>query len=397
MSTKKFRFTNKGIDRLPPHDKSAKSNEEEYTDADTPGLKLAVSKSGRRYFLFRYTLKGAKRGMKLGEFPAMTVEEARRAAWAARAKVDAGDDPQVARRAIMAEPTFEEFVRDDYIPWARKAKKSWDDDVSKLDHHLLPVFGSRRISSIGARDIEQYIASLLAKELKPATCNKHLFLLSAIFRKAIEYGVISANPCASVRPLLENNARQRYLTPQEVAAFLAAARRELNQVAAKYLEFLLLTGARREEGLRARWKDIDFGRGTWRIPETKSGKARQVPLNASAIALLTSLAVQSGNPYVFPGKLPGKSLNNPVKAFHRILKDAGISDLRIHDLRHSFASLAVSGGVSLYAVQHLLGHSNPKTTERYAHLSIGALQSASGRVAQAVQDASDCNGDEEAA
>lgn len=327
----------------------------------------------------------------------MTIEEARKAAWAARAKVDAGDDPQEAKRAILAEPTFEGFVQDDYIPWAKKAKRSWGDDVSKLDHHLLPVFGPRRISSIGTRDVEQYIASLIAKAFKPATCNKHLFLLSVIFRKAIEYGVITTNPCGSVRPLPENNARQRYLTPQEVAAFLAAASGEANQVAAKYLEFLLLTGARREEGLQARWSDIDFVRNAWRIPRTKSGKSRQVPLNPAAVELLQSLTVQSGNPFVFPGKLPGRALNNPVKAFHRILASAGITDLCIHDLRHSFASLAVNGGVSLYAVQQLLGHSNPRTTERYAHLSNAALQSASGRVSQAVQDASNCNSDDEAA
>jgi integrase len=387
MAERKKHFTNNLVRAL-KHDVTAGSDATEYSDEVTPGLRLSVTATGRKFFYFRYNLRKKKRAMKLGEFPAMLVDAARKDAWAARARVDAGEDPQEVKRAQKSVPTFVEFVRDDYVPWARKAKKSWEDDVSRLKHHLLPIFDERRLGDITVRDVEQMVAALLAKDLEPGTCNRVLHLLSAILGKAMDYGVIQVNPCRAVKPLKENNARQRYLSPQELPRLIAASRAESNKSAGLLFEFLLLTGARREEGLQAKWCDINLSRCEWFIPQTKNGSSRHVPLNPAAVALLKRVPRVGGNPYVFVGKLPGRPLKNPTKAFRRVLKSAGITNFRIHDLRHSFASMAVNSGVSLYAVQHLLGHRNPKTTERYAHLSSAALQVASGLVAQVVQDAS---------
>ncbi|WP_279387966.1 tyrosine-type recombinase/integrase [Thiobaca trueperi] len=110
------------------------------------------------------------------------------------------------------------------------------------------------------------------------------------------------------------------------------------------------------------------------LPDTKSSKSRHVVLNPAALALLREQPRLEGNPYVFPGRVAGQALNNPIKGFQRILTAAGIENLRIHDLRHSFASLAVNAGATLYQVQHLLGHASPQTTQRYAHLSDEALR-----------------------
>lgn len=386
MSSKKVIFSPQVIKQL-GHDPSARSSQTEYTDAAVAGLKVAVSKSGRKFWLFRFTLYGKKFVITLGEYPAMTIEQARKAAWAARAQVNAGQHPVTAKQAQLAVPDFATFFREDYLPWAKKAKRSWRDDQAKFDQYLNPVFGQSLMTAIGTRDIEQHIAVLVGKMLKPATCNRHLHLLSAIFRKGVEYGVVAVNPCSTVRAMKENNLRQRYLSPAEVARFLSAANAELNRVAALYVVFLLLTGARREEALQAKWAHINFAASEWIIPQTKSGKARRVPLNVEAIKLLRSLPKEPGNPYVFIGKVAGQPLNNPVKAFRRILARAEISDFRLHDLRHTFASVAVNSGISLYTVQQLLGHSNPKTTERYAHLSNDALLSASGQVGRLVQGA----------
>ena len=128
-------------------------------------------------------------------------------------------------------------------------------------------------------------------------------------------------------------------------------------------------------------------RGTLFLPDTKSGKSRTVILNPDALAILQEQVKRLDNPYVFPGKVAGKALNNPIKGFHRILKAAGIENLRIHDLRHSFASLAVNSGATLYQVQHLLGHASSQTTQRYAHLADSTLREASGGVAALVNQA----------
>lgn len=381
--TAKKKFTNKEIDRL-VHNTYLKASETEFPDARADGLRIVVSKTGRKYFILRYTFGGRKRSMKLGDFGAMTIEEAAEAAWAARKQLSAGIDPQESRSAIKLIPTFATFVGTEYLPWAQQAKRSWEDDVSRLNLRILPIFGPRLISDIGTRDINAFIRSLAALPVMPATCNRYLHLLSAIFRLAVEYGVVSENPCSKIKPLQENNMRQRFLSKEEVGRLMNALYREKNRVAASYIQFLLLTGARREEGLGAKWEDVDLVRSEWRIPETKSGKSRIVPLNGAAVAVLQKTPIVSGNPYIFTGKLEYQHLVNPVKAFKRVLTAAKIFNLRLHDLRHTFASYAVINGVSLYKVQHLLGHSNPKTTERYAHLSNDALMEASGQVAEAL-------------
>lgn len=380
------KYTNKEIGKL-VHRLSSKSSETEFTDARVPGLKISVSKTGRISFLLRFTHNGRKLSMKLGDFGAMHIEGAVEAAWAARAKLKNGLNPQDKQKAVKLVSTFEDFVATDYLPRAMQAKKSWEDDVSKLNLRILPIFGPRLLTDIDARDIHHFIRALAALPVTPATCNRYFHLLSAIFRLAIQYGAASTNPCATIKPMLENNLRQRFLSATEVSSLMMALEQEKNVIAAGYIKFLLLTGARREEGLQAKWVDVDFERCVWTIPDTKSGKARLVPLNEAAIAVLQQLPVVPGNPFIFIGKLEGSHLVNPVKAFKRVLAVAKIKNLRLHDLRHSFASFAVNSGVSLYVVQQLLGHSNPKTTERYAHLSNHALMAASGQVANAVQAA----------
>jgi integrase len=144
----------------------------------------------------------------------------------------------------------------------------------------------------------------------------------------------------------------------------------------------LYTGVRRSEALNAKWEHIDLAKKVWFIPRTKNGKHRHVILNPKALALLERLP--RPNEYVFYGKSEGKPLNNPQKCFGRTLKRAGIVDFRIHDLRHTHASIAINNGASLYEVQHLLGHSQTKTTSRYAHLADETLRRVSDGVSLAI-------------
>ena len=350
------------------------------------GLKLLVSKSGRKFFYFRYRFGDKKRALKLGEFGAMSVVEARKRALACRYQLDQERDPQADTAVTQRRPTFAEFALKEYLPYAQQHKRSVAADASKLRCHLLAYFGEHPLDAITVRDIQRYQAAIKASHCA-ATANRHLSLLSALFKRAVQWGTLTNNPCHGVQAFKENNRRHRYLSDAEIQRLFQAMETEPNRVIVAALKFLLLTGVRREEALQAQWSQVDLEQGWLFLPQTKSGTARHVALNPAALALLKEQPRVDGNPYVFPGRLSGQCLRNPIKGFKRLLTVAGIENLRLHDLRHSFASLAVNAGATLYQVQHLLGHASAQTTQRYAHLSTEVLREASEGVAARVDQA----------
>lgn len=383
----RFVFTNRAIAALPAHSADSPSRSAEYSDTTVPGLKTVVGKNGSKSFSYRYQLSGGrKRCTRIGSFPATDVAKARQIALEMRAIIDRGGDPMEEHDRLKAMPTFSQFVHDEYLPLARQVKRSVHDDESKFRLHLEPKFGHYRLCDITTRDIQLHHAATKQSHTA-ATANRHLALLSAVFRKAMEWDRIPRNPASGIKAFKEDNQRQRFLSHDEIARIYAAMEFEQNKTAVAVLKLLLLTGTRREEALRARWEHIDMGTGQWLLPTTKSGRSRYVTLNDSAKALLNDLASQHFSPWVFPGRDGTKPFNNPRKAFCRILAAANVGHLRIHDLRHSFASLAVSAGASLYEVQALLGHSSAQMTQRYAHLTDNGLRRASQAVADAVDAA----------
>lgn len=380
---KSFRFVTRAIEQLPAHDPESRSRCAEYTDTQIPGFKLQVTTQGRKYWYYRYTFGGTKRAYKIGEFPATTLEAARQRCLEMRAQLDRGIDPQEERDRLKAMPTFEEFAKYEYQPFVDQYKRSADDDEAKLRLYLVPAFGRRRLCDITTRDIQMYLVER-RKKLSPATCNRHFALLSRLFKLAVQWGRIDRNPCLGITKLKENGQKQHFLSPEDVRSLMQAADTESNLYASAAIRMLLLTGCRREEILQARWEHVDLVGGTLYLPKTKSGRSRYVVLNDAALDLLKSLPKIETSPWVFPGRDPAKPLNNPRKAFLRMLKVAGLEACRIHDLRHSHASLLVNQGVSLYQVQHILGHASPQTTTRYAHLANNTLREASqivGRIA----------------
>jgi integrase len=277
-------------------------------------------------------------------------------------------------------------VNDEYLPFARQAKKSFKDDISKFKCHLIPKFGERRLCDITVRDIQLYHAEIRSSHTS-ATANRHLALLKAVFRKAIEWNRLTVSPAASTRLFRENSQHQRFLSTGEIGKIYAAMELEQNKTAVAALKLLLLTGTRRQEALRAKWVDVDLERGQWFLPETKSGRGRYVGLSDAAKALLAAQPSRGASQWVFPGRDPQKPLNNPRKALSRILTAAGVDHIRIHDLRHTNASLAINSGASLFEVQNLLGHSTPQVTQRYAHLTASGLKRVSETIAGVINDA----------
>lgn len=377
----KFRFATRTIEQLPPCPENSASKAIEHTDTDIVGFKIAVAKSAKKTFLLRYTYRGQKRAARIGEFPATSVAEARKAALEMRALLDRGIDPQEQKDREKESPSFESFSLNDYLPFAYQNKRSAKDDESRLRLHLIPRLGKKRLCDITRKDVETFVSEVRNSH-SPATANRHLSLLSAIFRRAMVWERADRNPCAGIPRYREDNIQQRFLSPAEIGRMLKAMASCPNKVAVAAIQFLLFTGVRRKEALTARWENVDLAQRLWYVPHTKGGRARYVQLNEGAVTVLQGLAGPERSPWVFAGKDPSKPMNDPRKTLWSVLSAAGIEKIRIHDLRHTFASLAVNAGQSLYTVQHLLGHASPQMTMRYSHLSSTSLVCAS----QAVSD-----------
>lgn len=389
--SKQFRFTKKDLEVLPPQTADAAAREAEYSDTECVGLKILVNRQGRKYFYYRYTHRRRRRAIKIGEFPATSLIVARQRCNELRADLDRGLDPQAEKAKILAIPTFQTFVEEHYLPYAKEIKRSYVDDCSRAKHHLLPRFGPLVLNEITTRSVQVFFTEKLKEGLSPATVNRLRSLLQRMLTLAVQWGYLEKNVAQGIPKLQENNQRQRYLDGASLQAFDAALEAEPNRQAADFIRLLLLTGARVGELRNATHGDVDLQSGIWLIPLSKSGKARVVILSDQAIECFARQIVVPGNPYLFPGASKyGKQLDRmapPQKAFERVKARASITDLRLHDLRHSFASLAIAAGFTLYDVQKQLGHSSPVMTQRYSHLADERLKLLSNSVGQAVLQA----------
>ena len=297
-----------------------------------------------------------------------------------------GEDPIEQKRIARAVPTFAEFIDQQYLPFIRTYKKSWGTDLSLLKNHLLPRFGTRYLDEISRIDIVGMHAARRASGAAPGSANRLLILMRYCYNLAIRWEVpgIKANPCAGV-PLLEvNNKKERYLSQEEAKRLYEAVCESQNPMLRYVVPLLILSGARKREVLDAKWEDFDLERRIWRIPTTKAGKPRHVPLADGALHLLSTTPRTDGCPWAFANPDTGKPYVSIYCAWHTARTKAGLADVRMHDLRHSFASLLINNGRTLYEVQHILGHTQAKTTARYAHLSQDTLLAAANTATVAI-------------
>ena len=385
----KFKFTQKSIEALPPNSKDARSTDQEYSDSQVSGLKLLVGKNGNKKFLFRYTLRSRKCSTALGSYGALTVDEARTLSNHCKALVTQGRDPKQERDEFKNRISFGEFVSEHYLPHAVTYKRSITDDESKLRLYILPKFGHIRMADISTQALQNYHNHLKVK-LSPATANRHLSLLHRILSLSVQWGYLEKNVCKGISKFQENNKHQRFLSNDEIRHLFSAADYDENGYAAAYIKILLLTGVRRSEGLGMKWEhlQLDGPKPMWYVPHTKSGKSRYVILNPMSVQILNELPKVQGNPYVFVGKIQGQPLHNPIKAFKRIIARAEVeSTFRLHDLRHTHASLIINNGGTLYDVQSALAHANSSISERYAHLSEATRKKTSDNISNVVASA----------
>ncbi len=379
---RKVEFTDRRCEKLVGPSEDDRGKAIEYTDARVPRLKFAVSGTETRTWQFRYVFNGVKRVDRIGSFPGIGTEEARKIALGWGAQIDQGIDPRAEKIARKKMPTLEEYANNDYLPFAGVHKKSVGDDEAKLKMYILPKFGRRRLCDISRQDVDLYRTEI-AEKLSHASANRHHSLLSRMFNLAIQWDILKDNPCSRLKKFRERTDAGRFLSPDEIARLLAALADEPNKVASSALMVLMFSGLRREEVATARKEHYDAERGLLFLPNTKAQKSRWVPINDIAKEVIAQLP-ESYSEWLFPGRFPGRPIHNLRKPFERALAKAGLGKMRIHDLRVNFASNAASAGVSLFQIQSLLGHSSPVMTMKYAFLAGRALHDASAIAANAM-------------
>ena len=349
----------------------------DYFDLTMRGFMLEVRASGGKTYYQRYAdERGRERQYKIGAADVLTLRQAKRKAKQIKALAILGSDPQKERQERRSIPTLRTFVEERYLPFVQTYKRSWQTDEIILRVHVLPRLGSRFLDITTERIIE-IVAAMRSDEYAPGTVGRVIVILRYLFNLGRKWNVLREpeNPASGI-PVPADVQRNRFLDKDETKRLVEALAKDENQVAAKAILLLLLTGARRNEITHARWEHVDLNTSTLFVPLSKSGKSRHVVLNTDAVAVLRSIPRLPGNPYVFPSPVTGRpsaSLHFPWK---RIRTKAGLDDVRLHDLRHSFASALVNDGWDLYTVQRLLGHANAKATQRYAHLSRKTLAEA---------------------
>ncbi|HEY6337080.1 MAG TPA: site-specific integrase [Candidatus Sulfotelmatobacter sp.] len=360
-------------------------------DAQIPGFGVRITAAGAVGFILNYHVHGRERRFTIGKHPELSVIAARNRALELRRKVNEGIDPLEEREQDRAQPTMNDLCVDylEHHALVHKRPHSVRDDKQMIAGVIAPKMGSLRVSAVSRQGVAKLHASLKAT---PYFANRVLALLSKMFSLAIEWHWVSSNPAQGI-PRFHEDRRERWLQPEELRRFVEGLNAYHNQNVADAFRLLLLTGSRKSEVLMAEWPMFDLEQGLWTKPSshTKEKQIEHNPLSVQALQLLAKMKEQGdGAGFLFPG-LSGKPRTTLRVAWSQICKAAGLSNIRVHDLRHSYASYLVSHGVSLHVVGKLLGHSQAQTTQRYAHVAHQSLRDASNLFGNIFQTANKQN------
>jgi integrase len=355
-------------------------------DRELPGFGLKVTPAGRKVYLVQYRLggrKGRTRRVTIGQHGELTPTAARVEAKRLLGEIAAGRDPASERDKVRADKSLGVVLDQFMAEHAKKLKPATVEEYQRLARlYIKPRLKTRPIGELKRPDIARLHHGLSDK---PYQANRVLALLSVLFNWAEKHGIRtdSTNPCRHVEKYREGR-RERFLSETELARLgetLRKAERDKScspwVIAA--IRLLTFTGARRNEIMTLRWEYVSEQHGCLMLPDSKTGR-KAIHLNAPALALLQTIPRFEDNPYVICGERPGRHLVNIEKPWRRIRREAKLEDVRLHDLRHSFASVAASGGQSLVVIGKMLGHSKIATTARYAHLADDPVKAASEAV-----------------
>lgn len=398
-----MKLIKRNIDALPTPDKRCYVYDDELS-----GFGLSILPTGRKVFVAHYRVGGGRTGRQrkvtIGIYGTITADEARTKAKDILARALIGEDFAEARNKVRASLTIAQLID----AWATggapinrrtgelRKQVNVDQDIAQANHHIRRLLGTRTVESLTKADALRLRTQIAKGETKvkrkgkkrglievsggDGTAVRTVRLLSSILSYAVDTGVIERNPALGIR-LPPAGRRHRYLSPNEVRALGVVLNQPTTSASARkaavIIRLLILTGARRSEIEGLKWSEVDFRFGMLRKETSKTG-AKIIPLARAALLILEDERNwSSGNQeWVFPGERGDGHYDSLGKEWNRIRKAAGISDVRIHDLRHTFASFGAGGGVGLPLIGGILGHSQASTTQRYAHLADTPLRAA---------------------
>ena len=347
-------------------------------DIEDKGFGVRVMANGTKSFILNYRFEGRERRATIGAYPTWSVAGARERARQLRREIDSGIDPLVERTEAREAKTVADLwkqYREGHLKTKRES--SADDDVSMWEREILPALKARKVKDLTHAEIDALHASV--SERAPIRANRVIASIRNALNLAIRWGWRSDNPCIGVRQNIEQR-RERYLTDAEVSRLVDALDAHPQKASCDAIRLLLLTGARRTEVLHATWGMFDLTEGTWTKPSshTKQKKSHRVPLSDDAVSLLKQIRqAKRCDVFVFPrsqkieeGQLAPtpQPLTDIKKTWASVCKKAKLDGVRLHDLRHTFASLSISQNASMSTVGGLLGHTQSSTTARYVHL-----------------------------
>ena len=380
-------FTDAYIEKLQPQ----QAKMYRVWDAKISGFGCRVFPTGRKVYMYQYrTLEGKKNAVTIGKHGLINASLARKKASDLVAQIFRGVNPQTQKKEEKQQSKSGMLFKDFWDIFDKKYMQvthkpsTINRNKSRIKNNILPFFGEKILSEITKREIIAFSEKL--SHIK-GTLSKSLRLLSCAFNKAIawEYLPEGSNPCNGVSKPADKKM-ERFLTNEELlrvedVLLNADKQKACSPYGIAALTLLLYTGCRKSEILTLKWEDVHLQEKYLYFVDSNTG-TKTVPLNEKAIQLLEKMPKQTGNPYVFCGKHAKTHIINITKTWQFVRQAALISDVRIHDLRHSFASFALKKGLDLYTVSKLLGHKNIATTTRYAHFELEQLKKASNKVAE---------------
>ncbi len=433
MATQKINFTKAAIERIkPPVKPEGKKSTvyDKYYDLKEKGLVLMATSGGAKTFYLYKKVQGKPERVRLGSFPDMKVEQARKAAVANRNIINEGKNPNVEKKKIRQEITFGELFNDYMEKYSKKMKRSWKYDEREVNKFLSHWF-SRKVSSISKIEIQE-LHQRIGEQSGIYQANRILERIRAIYNKGIEWGLEIANPSIGIKKFKEQS-RERFLQADELPAFWQAVAEEENETARDYVIISLLSGARKSNVLAMRWEQINLERMIWTIPVTKNGESQEVPITPEMLEVLEPRRQGKFYGWVFPSKSSASGhLADPKKAWRRILEHAtlliwqrnkeigtfinsvqvnmpsdytpnqlfhqalkqaerqniilptGVTDVRLHDLRRTLGSWQANTGATTAMIGKSLGHKSQQATAVYERLNIDPIRESVERATEAM-------------
>jgi integrase len=350
----------------------------EFCDSQVRGLFIECTAATTAQPTWNYRAKeaGKTKTRRLGRLSDITLDDVRKQV--ALLKAERALGRHAASEEIEKGITLDRFWRDNYLPHASEYKRSIGRD-EQLYKRIEPQFGHVPMKEITRLQVQQFQRKLSAEALSPATVNQHLQLMRRLFNLGVEWQFLDRNVLTRIKLLHVDNRRETFLTETQIEDLVEVIKTDDNRLVCMIILFLLSTGARVSEALNIEWDHIDFENALWKIPasNSKSKRIKHLPLSESALWALKAVQKKDDSPFVFASPVTGKALTGIRRTWYKLRRNAGLpSNIRMHDLRHTFASRLVSAGESLYVVQQMLGHADPRTSQRYAHLSMDAQRKA---------------------